>query len=486
MKIRTRLAPSPTGEIHVGSMRTLLYDYVLAKQSSGEMVLRIEDTDRERYVEGSVERALKVIKDYGLSWDEGPEVGGPNKPYFQSQRLDIYKKYALELVEKGFAYYCFCTQERLEEVREKQRKEKLAVTKYDRHCLNLSKEEIEKNLKDGVSYVIRLKVPNDTDVEVEDLVLGKLSFPSNDIDDQVLLKSDGFPTYHLAVVVDDHLMNITHVLRGREWLPSTPKHILLYKAFGWTPPKFVHLPLLREVDSTKKLSKRTGSVSAVDFLKDGYLPEALLNFMMFLGWNPGTEKEIYSLDEFVKDFSIEKIQTSEMAAFDRQKLAWFNGVYIRNMKPEELWSRVVKWYEQYSEKLDLDKYGNEFNLKVLSLVQERLKTLAEFNDLTYYFYSKPSIDNGKLSEFSGSLEKAKEIIKNYLELYNSISDGEWNKDNLDKVSHEYLEKFNYKPKEAFMTLRYATCGVDFTPPLFDVFNLIGKKETISRLESSLK
>lgn len=486
MKIRTRLAPSPTGEIHVGSMRTLLYDYALAKQTGGELVLRIEDTDQERYVEGSVERALKVIKDYGLSWDEGPEVGGPQEPYFQSQRLDIYKKYAIELVEKGFAYYCFCTQERLEKLREEQRKEKLAVTKYDKHCLSLTKEEIEKNLKDGVSYVIRLKVPTDTEVEVEDLVLGKLTFPSNDIDDQVLMKSDGFPTYHLAVVVDDHLMNITHILRGREWLPSTPKHVLLYKAFGWTPPKFVHLPLLREVDSTKKLSKRTGSVSAVDFLKDGYLPEALLNFMMFLGWNPGTEKEIYSLEKFVKDFSIEKIQTSEMAAFDRQKLLWFNGMYIRNMSAEDLWSRVVKWHEGYLEKLDLDKYGKEFNLKVLSLVQERLKTLAEFNDLTSYFYNKPSIDGNKILEFSGGLEKAKEIIKNCLELYKNISDEDWNKDNLDKVSHEYLEKFNYKPKEAFMTLRYATCGVDFTPPLFDVFNLIGKKEIVSRLEVSLK
>jgi glutamyl-tRNA synthetase len=331
MKIRTRLAPSPTGEIHVGSMRTLLYDYALAKQSGGELVLRIEDTDQERYVEGAVERMLKVIKDYGLSWDEGPEVGGPDEPYFQSQRLDIYKKYALELVEKGSAYYCFCSEERLEKLREEQRAQKSPVTKYDRYCLTLTKEEIEKNLKDGVPYVIRLKVPNDREIEVEDLVLGKLKFPSNDIDDQVLMKSDGFPTYHLGVVVDDHLMKITHILRGREWLPSTPKHVLLFEAFGWTPPKFVHLPLLREVDSTKKLSKRTGSVGALDFLQEGYLPEALLNFMMFLGWNPGTEKEIYSLDEFVKDFSIEKIQTSEMAAFDRQKLLWINGMYIRNM-----------------------------------------------------------------------------------------------------------------------------------------------------------
>jgi len=295
MKIRTRLAPSPTGEIHVGSIRTLLYDYALAKKSGGELILRIEDTDQNRYVEGSVERMLKVIKDYGLNWDEGPEVGGPHEPYFQSQRLGIYKKYAMELVEKGKAYYCFCDEERLKNLREEQ-KENGHVSKYDKFCLGLKKEDIEKNLKSGKPYVIRLNVPQNEEIEVDDLVLGKLSFPSKDLDDQVLIKSDGFPTYHLAVVVDDHLMEITHVLRGREWLPSTPKHVLLYKYFGWEIPKFVHLPLLRETDSTKKLSKRTGSVSALGFLQEGYLPEALLNFMMFLGWNPGTEKEIYSLE----------------------------------------------------------------------------------------------------------------------------------------------------------------------------------------------
>lgn len=486
MKIRTRMAPSPTGEFHIGSMRTLLYNWAYAKKLGGQFVIRVEDTDQARYVEGSVERMLKVIKDYGFDWDEGPEVGGPYEPYVQSQRLPIYKKYALELVEKGAAYYCFCSEERLEKLREEQRKDKQPTTKYDRHCLSLSKEEVEKNLTDGVPYVIRLKVPDNKEIVVDDLILGKMTFPSNDLDDQVLLKSDGFPTYHLGVVVDDHLMEITHVLRGREWLPSTPKHVLLYEAFGWESPKYVHLPLLREVDSTKKMSKRLGSVGALDFLKDGYLPEALNNFLMFLGWNPGTEKEIYSLEEFVKDFSIEKIQKSEMAAFDRQKLLWFNGVYIRNMKVEDLWDRVVKWHEDYGEKLDLEKFGKEFSLRVLSLIQERIKKLNEFNDLSIYFYNKPLVGNDKLLEFSGSLEKAKEIIKNYLELCENVPDDKWERDYLDKISHEQLEKFNYKPKEAFMTLRYATCGVDFTPPLFDVFNLIGKKETIERLKVVLR
>lgn len=481
MKIRTRLAPSPTGEIHVGSLRTLLYDYALAKQSGGELILRIEDTDQTRYVEGSVERMLKVIKDYGLKWDEGPEVGGPYEPYFQSQRLGVYKKYALELVEKGHAYYCFCDEERLESVRNSQ-KEKGQITKYDKFCLHLSEEDIKENLAKGKPYVIRLKVPQDIDIEFEDEILGKLSFPSNDIDDQVLIKSDGFPTYHLAVVVDDHLMEITHVLRGREWLPSTPKHILLYDFFGWEKPKFIHLPLLRETDSTKKLSKRTGSVSASGFLEEGYLPEAMLNFMMFLGWNPGTEREVYSLEDFVKDFSIEKIQKSEMAAFGRQKLLWFNGLYIRNLLLENLWDRVVKWNEEYSKKLNFEKYGKEYNLKILELVRERMKKLSEFNDLSLYFYEKPKIDKKVAEKFAGDSKRAHEIVDNFIKVYESISNENWNIKDLDEISHSKLEEFSYKPKEAFMTMRYIVTGCESTPPLFDVFGLIGKGETIERLK----
>lgn len=479
--MRTRMAPSPTGELHVGSLRTLLYDYALARSSGGEFILRIEDTDQSRYVEGSVERMLKTIKDYGLTWDEGPEVSGPFEPYFQSQRLDIYKKYALELVEKGKAYYCFCGEDRLEKLREEQ-KEKGLITKYDKFCLHMSKEDVEKNIKEGKPYVIRLNVPANEEIEVEDMILGKLTFPSDDIDDQVLIKSDGFPTYHLAVVVDDHLMEITHILRGREWLPSTPKHVLLYKAFGWDVPNFVHLPLLRETDSTKKLSKRTGSVNAADFLKDGYLPEALLNFIMFLGWNPGTEREVYSLDDFVKDFSIENIQKSEMAAFDRQKLLWFNGLYIRNIPLEDLWGRVEKWHEEYSKKLDLKEFSREYCLKSLELVRERMKKLSEFNDITSYFYERPKIDKKFVEKFSGSVERAREIIKNYLETFENISSENWNIDYLDKISHEKLEEFSYKPKEAFMTIRYVVTGHESTPPLFDVLGLLGKKETIDRMK----
>lgn len=481
MKIRTRMAPSPTGEFHVGSLRTLLYDYALAKGSGGEFILRIEDTDQSRYVEGSVERMVKVLKDYGLDWDEGPEVGGPYEPYYQSQRLDIYRKYAMELVEKGKAYYCFCDEERLKNLREEQHGKGL-VSKYDKFCLSLSKEEVEKKLRDGTPYVIRLNVPSDETIEFEDMVLGKLSFPSNDIDDQVLIKSDGFPTYHLAVVVDDHLMKITHILRGREWLPSTPKHVLLYKYFGWEMPKFVHLPLLRESDSTKKLSKRTGSVDAADFLREGYLPEALLNFIMFLGWNPGTEREVYSLEDFAKDFSIDKVQRSEMAAFDRKKLLWFNGLYIRNISLEDLWGRVEKWHKEYSKELKLDNFSYEYNLKILEMIRERMKTLSEFNDLSSYFYKKPKIEKETAKKFTGDISRSKEIIKNYLDTYENISSENWNIDYLDKISHDKLEEFSYKPKEAFMTIRYVVTGCEFTPPLFDVLGVIGKKETIERMK----
>jgi glutamyl-tRNA synthetase len=479
--MRTRMAPSPTGEFHIGGLRTLLYDYALAKKSGGKFVLRIEDTDQSRYVEGSVERMMQVIKDYGLSWDEGPEVGGPYEPYYQSQRLEIYKKYALELVEKGKAYYCFCDEERLKNLREEQNSKGL-VSKYDKFCLNLSGEEVEKKLSEGTPHVIRLDVPVGETIQFRDEILGDLSFPSDDIDDQVLIKSDGFPTYHLAVVVDDHLMEITHVLRGREWLPSTPKHVLLYKYLGWEMPKFVHLPLLRESDSTKKLSKRSGSVDASEFLKEGYLPEAVLNFLMFLGWNPGTEREIYSLEDFVKDFSIENIQTSEMAAFDRKKLSWFNGMYIRNIDPEELWSRIENWHKKYSKELEIKGFSHEYNLKILEMIRERMKALSEFNDLSSYFYKKPKIDKSAVEKFSGNKDRAKEIIHNYLKTYEDISSENWNIDYLDKISHDKLEEFSYKPKEAFMTIRYVVSGREFTPPLFDVLGVLGKKETIDRMK----
>ncbi|MFC1700023.1 glutamate--tRNA ligase [Patescibacteria group bacterium] len=479
--MRTRLAPSPTGEIHIGHMRTLLYDYVLAKKSGGKFILRIEDTDRERYVEGAVERIIDVIKDYGLSYDEGPEIGGPHEPYTQSERLDTYRKYALELVEKKKAYYCFCPKERLAEMREEQQKKGVPTTKYDKHCLDLSDEEVKKYLEEGKEFVVRLNVPKGQEIKFKDEVLGDLSFPSDDIDDQVLLKSDGYPTYHLGVVVDDHLMEITHILRGMEWLPSTPKHILIYEAFGWEVPKLIHLPLLREADSTKKLSKRSGSVGAMDFLEEGYLPEALLNFLMFLGWNPGTEKEIYTLDEFIEDFSIEKIQKTDLVVFDRQKLLWFNGMYIRGLDVKDLFERINKWGSKFD--IKLNSKDKKYDLEVLELVRERMKVLSEWNELTDYFYSDPEIPADLLHKYSGSEEKTKEIVGKYLDLYKNVDEKDWNFENLEKISHELLEGEGYKPKEAFMTLRVIVTGRSFSPPLFNTLEVLGKDNVVKRMSS---
>jgi glutamyl-tRNA synthetase len=473
------MAPSPTGEFHIGGMRTLLYNYAFAKNQGGKFILRVEDTDRARYVEGAVERLLQVIEDYGFGIDEGPFV--------QSERLDIYKKHATELVEKGAAYYCFCSSERLGKLREEQRSEGLPVTKYDRHCLGLSKEEVEKKLSAGEKFVIRLKVPDGEVVEFEDVVLGKVSFPSKDIDDQVLMKSDGFPTYHLAVVIDDHLMKISHVIRGGEWLPSTPKHILLYRAFGWDLPAFVHVPLLKESNSNKKLSKRDGSVASQDFLKEGYLPEALNNFLMFLGWNPGTEKEVYSLDEFVKDFSLEKIQKTDLVSFDREKLLWVNGTYIRGFSLEDLWGRIEGWAKKFD--VELCSAGKtaspDFNLKVLGLIQERLKVLSEFNDLAHYFYEDPKVGPEVLKFVEGDGARKDTVLKSFLVVLESISSEDWERDHLEKLCHDLLESEKYTPKEAFMTLRVGLTGETKTPQIFDILEVLGKETVVRRLKTQL-
>ena len=480
MQVRTRMAPSPTGEYHIGHIRTVLYDYALARRYKGKFIIRIEDTDQARFIEGATDKILDVIKDYGLDWDEGPRVGGPHEPYFQSQRFDIYKKYAKELVEKGAAYYCFCTTERLEKIRQEQRDQKFPVTKYDRFCLKLSKEEIQNKLDDEISYVIRQKMPDNETILFHDEIHGDISVNSGDVDDQVLLKSDGFPTYQLAVVVDDHLMEITHILRGIDWIPSTPKHILLYRAFGWEVPKHAHLPNIKELDGAKKMSKRFGSVTALEFLQEGYLPRALINFLMFLGWNPGTEKEIYTLGEFIKDFSLDRLQKTDLVSFDREKLIWYNGHYIRSTESVPLWHEIKAWAKKFDLVLNGVDVSDEFNVKVLDSVKDRMKVLSDFNKLTHYFYNDPAVDYEKLVSYAGSEERSKEIIRSFIDLLESVSD--WNSKYLDEASHKMIGEKGYKPKEAFMTLRVATTGESATPPIFDILGLLGKEISLRRLK----
>ncbi len=475
MEVKVRMAPSPTGEYHIGHIRTALYNWAYARKTGGTFLLRIEDTDRSRFIEGAADKIMDVLHKYGLAWDEGP--------YYQSERLDIYKKYALELVEKGYAYYCFCSQERLGEMRKTQQAQGVPTIKYDRHCLALSPEEVSQKLQAGEPYVIRLKVPDNEDIVFEDKVFGTISINTNDIDDQVLLKSDGFPTYHLAVVVDDHLMNVTHVMRGNDWLPSTPKHIILYKAFGWESPEYVHLPNLKEKGQNRKLSKRFGSVYAVEFLKEGYLPEAIMNFLMFLGWNPGTEKEIYSLEEFVEDFSIEKIHKTDLVAFDREKLLWINGVYIRNKSVEELLLALNQWAREFKITLVSEGADEAYVLQVLRLVQERMKLFNEYNSLVSYFYLEPELSAEMLTKYTKDMITAKKTISGFIELFSR--EDNWEVDILDKVSHDYIAREDTKPKAAFMTLRIAVTGSEATPPIFDVLAAIGKDKTLKRLNNAL-
>ncbi len=474
------MAPSPTGEYHIGSMRTMLYNYAWAKKNGGQFILRIEDTDRQRFVPGALERTLKVIRDYGLSWDEGPEVGGPFEPYIQSQRLHIYSEYAKKLVEKGLAYCCFCSEEALQKARQDQKVNGSPVTKYNRHCLMLSGNEVSEAIKRGEKHVIRFKMPENEEVFFEDLFLGKISFNSSDLDDYVLLKSDGYPTYHLAVVVDDRLMRISHVLRGVEWLPSTPKHILLYKALGWDMPIHGHLSNLKEVGANKKLSKRSGSVDAVFFLKDGYLPEALLNFLMFLGWNPGTEKEIYSLSDFIKDFSLERVHKSDLVAFDRDKLLWLNGYYLRSLGAMEVYERIVVWAEKFEIPTVLNTMHKEKGVKLVSLILDRLKKLSDFEGLTSFIDCFETPPSALVSKFAGNLETAQVIIRSFLESF--VSDKlVWDEKNLELAGHEVLSKLQMKPKDAFMTLRVAISGKEVTPPLFATLELLGREVVLERL-----
>ncbi len=477
------MAPSPTGEFHIGGMRTLLYNWAFAQKHKGKFIIRIEDTDRRRFVEGASDRLLEVIKLYGLNWDEGPDVGGPHEPYVQSARLERYEKYAKQLIEQGDAYYCFCSEERLEKLRKEQRAKKIPP-KYDKKCLDLSDEEAQNLVEEGVPHVIRLNVPENEEITFFDEVHGEISINTDEVDDQVLIKSDGYPTYHMGVVVDDHEMEVSHIIRGVEWLPSTPKHILLYRAFNWEIPVFAHLPLLKEVGSNQKMSKRHGDVHAIEFLEKGYLPEALINFLMFLGWNPGTEKEIYSLDEFVEDFSLENIHKTDLVAFDRKKLLWMNGQYIRDFSTEDLLERIKEWADRFDIDLVLGDSSKEYQLKVLKQVQDRLKLLRDFPERASFFFREPEISNNLLQKYSEDKERAEEILANFIDLYESVSD--WEVDHLDEISHGALTKFGYSPKEAFMTIRVAVSGKKATPPLFDMLDLLGKEVSLKRLKKSIE
>ena len=466
--IRTRMAPSPTGELHIGGLRTLLYDYALAKKNNGQFILRIEDTDQKRLVVGSQERILQVIKDYGLSWDEGPDIGGPYGPYVQTERLKIYQKYIKELLDKGLAYYCFCTQERLNNLRVAQKATK-QLPRYDQHCLHLSKEEIQKNLDNKVPYTIRMIIPKNETIVFEDIIRGKIKFNTNEVDDQVLIKSNGIPTYHFAAVVDDHLMKISHVFRGEEWLTSTPKHLLLYRYFDWEPPQFAHLTVLLNPDGKGKLSKRTGSTHARAFLDEGYLPEAMLNFLMLLGWNPGDDREFFTLNEFVQTFSLEHLH-KKSPVFDRKKLDYFNGYYLRQKTDEQLFGLFKKFLPQSSDD----------QIKILvPVLKERIVKLSDLPTQTKFIFDDVEYDKELLLKKGTDsklaidmLQKTKEVIQKDFS-------------NLSEKILVLIKENNWNTGEFFMVFRVAICGTAFTPPVVECLPALGQEKTLHKIDIAI-
>ncbi len=486
MNVRTRMAPSPTGDMHVGSLAITLKNYAFARRHKGQFILRIEDTDKVREVDDGVEKIQEILKLYSLDWDEGPGVGGKFGPYIQSQRLPIYQKMAEELITKGKAYRCFCTRERLQEVKEKQQTDK-TPPKYDGHCRNLSPDEVQEKLDQNIESVVRLKVPENKEVKFIDLIRGEININSDTVNDQVLMKSDGYPTYHLAVVVDDHLMEITHIMRGEEWISSTPKHVLLYEAFGWELPIFAHIPIFLNPDGKGKMSKRKGTVSAQSFLDRGYLPDALLNFFMILGWSRPDDVEIMNMAEYIERFDPADV-SSKSVVFDLKKLDWINGIYIRKLEPAELKEKIQKFLPNDFPKDKLDS--------ILVLVRERLEKLSDIEELTSFFYRDIDLHDDVKDETSESFLRQKMLLKKsnvdevLIQLQQTKSEmlkiEDWSTSKIEEIIRTLQENKEWKKNQFFMMLRVAVTGRKATPPLFETIEIIGKEMTLKRLDQATK
>ncbi len=475
---RVRFAPSPTGYLHIGGLRTALYNYLYAKNQDGKIILRIEDTDRKRFVEGAVENLIETLSWAGINFDEGPEMGGNFAPYHQSERLDLYKQHAEKLISEGNAYYCFCTPERLQQLKEEQQKQKLPQAKYDKHCFHLSKNEIEEKLKSDEPSVIRLNVQTDQKIIFKDVIRETVEFETNNIDDQVLIKSDGFPTYHLANVVDDHLMEITHVIRGEEWLSSTPKHIILYDYFGWEKPVFAHLPLLLNPDKSK-LSKRQGDVAVEDYREKGYLKEALINFVALLGWNYGDDKEVYEIDELIEKFSLDRVHKAG-AVFNIDKLNWLNFEHLRKKSDEE----VLKMLRDEIEKSEFDNsnFGDDYLLKVITAMKERVAFVKEYLSKSPYFFKAPDSYEEQNLKKRWKEDSAKLLakLKNRFEKLNNPV-----KEDFERSLDEIATELNIGKGKLVHPLRIAVSGVGEGPGIFDILSIIGKDETLSRINTAL-
>ena len=478
MKPVTRFAPSPTGYMHIGNLRTALYAYLIAKHDGGTYILRIEDTDRERFVEGATDVIKDTLRITGLRYDEGPDVGGDHGPYIQSERKEIYREYAERLVELGHAYYCFCTKERLEGLHEED-----ALGGYDRHCRSLTPDEVAAELAKGTPYVIRQKMPLTGTTTYVDAVFGEISTENKELQDQILMKADGYPTYNFCHVIDDHLMGVTHVVRGSEYLTSTPKYALLYDAFGWERPTYVHLPLImgRGEDGTvSKLSKRHGSVSFADLLSDGYLAEAIVNYLALLGWCPkGVENEFFSLDELASVFTIDGISKSP-AVFDYEKLLWFNGEYIRKLSPEAFREAALPYLGEHS-------FSEQQLTAILALIQPRIEKLSQIPEKISFFRTLPDYDAAALfpnKKNKVTLENARGYVEAARDALASVSD--FTNDALFEALGAKAEALGVKAGALLWCVRVAVSGLSVTPGgATELLEVLGRDEALARLNTAL-
>ena len=471
MKVRTRFAPSPTGYMHIGNLRTAIFEYLTAKHENGDFILRIEDTDLTRKVDGAIDFIYDTLKICNIDISEGPNNPGEFGPYIQSERLKIYQDYANKLVENGKAYYCFCTEDDLVKMRKKAEEDKVAFL-YDGRCSKLSQEEIAEKLKNNTPYVIRQKMPKEGISIVNDLVYGEIKVENKVLEDQILIKSDGYPTYNFANVIDDHLMNITHVIRGNEYLSQTPKYNLLYEAFGWEMPTYIHVPMVLGSDGNK-LSKRNGDASFMDLYNEGYLPEAIINYLVLLGWSPETNQEIYSMEELIKVFNPKRISKSP-ATYDIKKLQWFNQKYIKSLSDEEYINYIKPFLNH-----DVTNKSEEWINKLLLIYKDHISYGKEINDVVNIFFNDEINISKENQEFLESDPMINEVINCYKEELTNLK--EWHVEDIANVINIVKEKTGVKGKLLYMPMRIKISGVEHGPELPDEIYLIGKEKVIDRL-----
>lgn len=473
--VRVRFAPSPTGFLHVGGLRTALYNFLFARKHGGTFVLRIEDTDRSRFVPGAVEQLIAMLRWSGLEFDEGPEVGGAFGPYLQSERLTLYHAEVDRLLANGSAYRCFCSAARLEEMKLAQQQAKLPP-RYDRTCLRIAPGDVAAKVAAGEPHVVRMRVPDGETIVVHDDVRGDVAFEASALDDQVLLKSDGYPTYHLANVVDDHAMRITHVIRGEEWLPSTPKHILLYRFFDYEPPRFAHLPLLLNPDRSK-LSKRQGDVAVEDYKAKGYFPEALINFVALLGWSTGDEREVFTLDELVREFSVERVNRAG-AIFNLDKLRWFNQVYIRKMPAERLLADLQPALAQHG----YDRFPDAYHVRVIDLMRERVTVVQDFVAEARWFYVDPESYEPETVAKRWNAESGARLAR-LLGRFEALRD--FDHASIEECVRGFAEAEGVKAGDVVHPLRLAASGVGRGPGLYEMLEALGRDVCLRRIRRAI-